>query len=83
MSDIVSEFNAYRSKMNDAILAEELHSLKEAANQNRRQFRHQIHQHMSGNQLESTDLSTLLNVNMEVYNSKSALIKALLIISSK
>jgi phosphate:Na+ symporter len=68
--------------MDDAILAEELLSLKESANKSRRQFRHQIHQHMSGHQLESTELSTLLNVNMEVYNSISALIKALLKISS-
>ena len=67
--------------MDAAILSEELLNLKEAANQSRRQFRHQIHQHMSGLELESTELSTLLNVNMEVYNSKSALIKALLKIS--
>jgi phosphate:Na+ symporter len=68
--------------MDDAILDEELLSLKAAANQSRRQFRHQIHQHMSGHVLDSAELSTLLNVNMEVYNSKSALIKALLKISS-
>ncbi len=67
--------------MDERILPEELLSLKQHANETRRQFRHQIHQHMSGHQLESTDLSTLLNVNMEVYNSKSALIKALLKIS--
>lgn len=63
--------------VDDDIVAEELLSLKEAANQSRRQFRHQIHQHMSAHEFESTELSTLLNVNMEVYNSKSALIKAL------
>ena len=67
--------------MDGPILSEELINLKADANQSRRHFRRQIHRRMSGHQMESTELSTLLNVNMEVYNSKSALIKALVKIS--
>jgi len=64
-----------------AILAEDLSDLKEQANTRRRQFRAQIHQHMGSQDEDATTLSTLLNVNKEVYNSKSALIKALRAIS--
>lgn len=60
-----------------AILSEDLSALKEQANVSRRQFRAQIHQHMGSQDEDATVLSTLLNVNKEVYNSKSALIKAL------
>ncbi len=63
--------------MDCEILNEELNTLKEQANTSRREFRSKIHQHMSSQALNSADLSTLLNVNKEVYNSKSALIKAL------
>nr|WP_223788387.1 Na/Pi symporter [Marinicella sp. NBU2979] len=60
-----------------AILREDLNTLKDHANNARRQFRSQIHQHMGSTDDDALVLSTLLNVNKEVYNSKSALIKAL------
>lgn len=63
------------------LLKEDLLQLKEEANKSRRMFRKMIHKDMTTQQMSSTELSTLLNVNIEVYNSKSALIKALLKVS--
>jgi phosphate:Na+ symporter len=60
------------------ILTEDLQQLKEQANISRREFRQHIHQHMSDEAVAGAELSTLLNVNKELYNSKSALIKALM-----
>jgi phosphate:Na+ symporter len=60
------------------LLSEDLQSVKQQANTTRREFRQHIHQHMSDEVLSGAELSTLLNVNKELYNSKSALVKALL-----
>lgn len=59
------------------ILPEELVKLKAQANNSRREIRAYIHQQMIHLKVDATKLSTLLNVNKETYNSKSALIKAL------
>ncbi|MFC3194965.1 Na/Pi cotransporter family protein [Marinicella sediminis] len=61
----------------EEILAEDLQQLKMQANTARREFRQHIHQHMSDDSVSGHELSTLLNVNKELYNSKSALVKAL------
>ncbi|MCX7553328.1 Na/Pi symporter [Marinicella sp. S1101] len=65
------------------ILPDELDELKVHANNARREIRAFIHQQMIHLKVDATKLSTLLNVNKETYNSKSALIKALRAIGSQ
>ncbi len=57
--------------------AESLQHLREKTIQSHQYFRSQIHQHMSSQSIGSFNLSTLLNVNQEIYASENAMIDGL------
>jgi len=62
-------------------LDEELTSLQEKSQAFHNEFADKIYNKMSGKQLTSLDLSTLLNVNKEIQTSEIALIKSLVLLS--
>jgi phosphate:Na+ symporter len=83
-AQLMSEAGAYYNRLvglvqqDGELLVEDLQSVRQQANTSRREFRQHIHQHMSNEVLSGAEISTLLNVNKELYNSKNALVKALL-----
>jgi hypothetical protein len=61
----------------DGLIEESIQHIRELTIQSHQYFRSQLHQHMSSNSIGSFNLSTLLNVNQEIFTSVNALIDAL------
>ena len=64
------------------LIDEELSMLKEKSYEFHHELSDRIYKKMSGRNLSSLDLSTLLNVNKEIQTSEKALVKALMLIFS-
>lgn len=72
-------YNQIAELMNqeDGLIEETIQHLREKVFECQQYYRSQIHQHMSSQLIGSFNLSTLLNVNQEIFTSQDALINAL------